>query len=210
MKRRMIRVTVVMAVLLTGVMGVSGLMGTMSAPAEAGDDLEFTFFLPRPLVDCTGSADPFADCPAGATASNGETIAMNGTGTLSIDAEDGEPDDVDGGGGFVHTAVGDPVSGSGSGTWEAKKLLMFETYGPGVGTPAAWRTGRALILVHLEYDDGLEADAILEIGCRLPGNGGIPGTIEGMRILIGGGLNFNAAADPRATLFVDLTEPDDD
>ena len=74
----------------------------------------------------------------------------------------------------------------------------------------AWRTGRALILVKLKYDSGMKAHAILEVGCRLPGNGGIPGTIEGIRILIDGGLNFNEAADPRATLFIDITDQDDD
>ena len=34
---------------------------------------------------------------------------------------------------------------------------------------------------------------------------GVSGTIEGIRLLIGGGgLNFNIAADPRSTLFIDM------
>ena len=229
MRRRMIRATVVMAILLAGVMGISGLMGAMSASAEAGDsdDLEFTFLVSpgRPLVsdacDQNNATTSFANCPDMATASvspngitNGQSIEMKGEGTLRIDAEDGEPENVDGGGRFVHKIGGDSFGG----TWEAKKLLMFETYGPPgdaflAANPdkTAWRTGRALILVHLVDDTGtVEADAILEIGCRLPGNGGVSGTIEGIRLLISGGLNFNVAADPRATLFVDITDQEDD
>ena len=212
MRRRVVLATVVMAALLVGVMGISGLMGTMSPSAEAGDDLEFEWHV--------GFGTPIA--ATASTSPNGipsfQKIAIEGSGTLEIDAEDRDPKDVDGGGTFVHTT--DTDSGASvSGTWEAKQLLMFESYGPPsdgfiAGNPAVfatWRGGRAFILVHLEYDgDGLEADAILEIGCRLPGADGISGTIEGIRLVIDGGLNFNVAEDPKDTLFVDLSEPDDD
>ena len=161
----------------------------------------------------------FDNCPDMAKASvsvsdvsNDQSIEMKGEGTLRIGA-DGEPKAVDGSGGFVHR-IGEE---SFIGTWEAKKLLLFETYGPGDPTllaerfpgvdTSAWRTGRALILVHLVDVDGtMQADAILEIGCRLPGNPGVSGTVEGIRLLISGGLNFNEPADPRATLFIDMTD----
>ncbi len=161
----------------------------------------------------------FANCPDMAKASmsisdlaNDQSIEMKGEGTLRIGA-DGEPKAVDGSGGFIHI-IGEE---SFIGTWEAKKLLLFETYGPGDPTllaerfpgvdTSAWRTGRALILVHLVDVAGtMQADAILEIGCRLPGNSGVSGTVEGIRLLIADGLNFNEPADPRATLFVDLTD----
>ncbi len=143
--------------------------------------------------------------------SNDQSIEMKGEGTLRIGAKGGEPKNVDGSGGFV-LRIGEE---SFIGTWEAKRLLLFETYGPGDPTlladrfpgvdTSAWRTGRALILVHLVDDAGtMQADAILEIGCRLPGNPGVSGTVEGIRLLISGGLNFNEPADPRATLFIDL------
>ena len=193
-----------MAALLVGVMGVSGLVGTMSAPAEAGDDLEFEWHVGfGTLITATASVSP-EQTPV--VIPNDQTIGIEGFGHLSIGAEDGEPEDVDGGGTFVHTIGGDSFSG----TWEAKQLLMFDSYGPDPTLPFPdWRGGRALILVHLEDDTGtMEADAILEIGCRLPGSPGISGTIEGIRIVIDGGLNFNVAADPRDTLFVDLNEED--
>ena len=220
MKRRIATATVVIAALMVAVMGISRLMGAMSASADNGDDLEFTYLVSpgRPLVsdacDQNDADTSFANCPDMATASNGETIEIKGSGTLSVDAEDGEPDDVDGGGEFVHKIGSDSFGG----TWEAKELLMFDTYGPAGDdfiavdpeVREAWRTGRALILVHLVYDGGMEADAILELGCRLPGNAGVSGTLEGMRILISGGLNFSDAADPRATLFIALDDDDDD
>ena len=225
MKRRMILATVVMAALLVGMMGISGLMGAMSASAEAGgsDDLEFTYLispgrvLDNPLCDQGAPAlqgmpgGSFARCPNMAMAANGDTIEILGAGTLAVDADDGEPEDVDGGGTFTHNFA---AGGSESGTWEAKELLMFDSYGTCPLCDPAWRAGRALILVHLEYDGGMEADAILELGCRLndPGlpGGGIPGTIEGIRLLISGGQNFNMESDPRATLFIDITDEDDD
>ena len=223
MKRSMILSIFVMATLLLGVMGLSGLVGADTS--DSGDDLEFTWLVSpgrslEPGCD-QDAADAFDNCPALATASesteitNDQSIEIKGEGTLRIDAEDGEPKGVDGGGRFIHTIDGNTFTG----TWEAKQLLMFETYGPGNAAfiavdpevRAAWRTGRALILVHLEDDAGtMETDAILEIGCRLPGNLGISGTIEGIRLLLGSGLNFNEAADPRATLFIDITDNDDD
>jgi len=230
MKRRIVMATVVMAALMVAVMGVSGLMGAMSTSPVAADsgNLEFEWHAASGKsldnLDCdqdapadVGSPDgSFALCPDMATAANGETIEMIGSGTLRIHAKDGSPKKVDGGGAFDHTIDGDSFTG----TWEAEQLLMFETYGPGGAdfiavdptVRTAWRTGRALIMVHLVYDNGMEADAILEIGCRLPGNTTlIPGTLEGIRLLVGdGGLNFNDASDPRSTLFVDLNDDDDD
>ena len=39
---------------------------------------------------------------------------------------------------------------------------------------------------------------------------GIFGTIEGARVFVDGGLNYNIAADPKLTLFVNLGSDDDD
>ncbi|MFQ6028034.1 MAG: hypothetical protein ACE5Q6_11120, partial [Dehalococcoidia bacterium] len=203
----------------------AGPSGAMLASIDHSSDLVFKYIvspggrnLNSETCDQNDADTAFANCPDMARASmsisgvtNDETIEMKGEGTLRIGAESGEPKSVDGGGGFVHTVGGESFIG----TWQAKRLLMFETYGP--GDPArlaerfpgvdtsAWRTGRVLILVHLMDVAGtIDADAILEMGCRLPGNPGVSGTVEGIRLLISGGLNFNEPADPRGTLFIDM------
>ena len=220
----------VIATLLMGVIGGSALAGAMSASADDdGGNLKFeyhvSFGVPLDNPDCDQTALPFTPpgmgafnlCPDMATASesfngipNDQSIEMKGQGTLSISGKDGKPKKINGGGGFIHTT--DLANGvSESGTWKAKRLLMFESYGPGdASLPADWRGGRALMLVRLTYDSGEKVDAILELGCRLPGAPGISGTIEGIRLVVGGGLNFNEAADPRSTLFVAITDQDDD
>jgi hypothetical protein len=60
---------------------------------------------------------------------------------------------------------------------------------------------------------GAEVNTVLEVGCHLPGNPGAPGTIEGVRLKVRGGLNFNQAIESRITLFINLgaeEEEDDD
>ncbi|MFQ6024447.1 MAG: hypothetical protein ACE5NW_17160, partial [Acidiferrobacterales bacterium] len=67
--------------------------------------------------------------------------------------------------------------------------------------------GRALIRILMvsQFGDGV-ALATLELGCRLPApfTPAPPGTIEGVRVNVHGGLNFNMAVDPRSTLFIEL------
>ncbi len=223
MKRRIILTTLVMATLLVSVVGVSTLLGERGVSA-ANHTLEYSYKVSpgRGLIndacDQTNADTAFTECPDIATASadasgllNDQSITVKGSGTLSVDAADGTPKIVTGGGFFIHKTGEDAVLG----TWEAKQLLMFETYGPPGAEHlaekpdrAAWRTGRALILVHLVDENGKEAAAVLEVGCRLPGNSGISGTIEGVRLVIGGGLNFDQVPDQRATLFV-LNKGDD-
>ena len=211
MRRKRLAVLVAVLVVVAGALYGSGMMGA-SAEADSSDEQEFRWMVGVGVVDfpAPGGLLCAFGCPVFATAANDDTIEIAGEGTLAIDADDGEPEDVDGGGTFTHNFA---AGGSASGTWEAKQLLMFDAYGPGPGLPADWRAGRALILVRLVAGD-MEADAILEIGCRLnaPGlpGGGIPGTIEGIRLLISGGQNFNMEEDPRATLFIDITDEDDD
>ncbi len=60
---------------------------------------------------------------------------MKGEGILRIGARVGEPKNVDGSGGFVLRIGEDSFIG----TWEAKRLLLFETYGPGDPTLLAER-----------------------------------------------------------------------
>jgi len=141
----------------------------------------------------------------------GGSIAIQGAGELAVSRK-GKPRHVDGGGTY---AIFGPAPSPGklgvrveSGSWRAKKLLQFDSYGPGKGFPpelSAWRAGRAIIQIHLRPRRGRKSDAILEVGCRLgPANPGIPGTIEGVRVMVDDGLYYNIPADPKSTLFVDL------
>ncbi len=184
--------------------------GVTVATADHGD-LSYEYFFGEAGFDIYGDAIPN---DTKATASNGDVIEIQGKGTLGIRrVDEGLVErSVTGGGEFTQNlSDGSTVSGS----WEAKQLLIFDHYGP---TPSRqpccleeWETGRALILVHLTVDgeQGRGSDAVLEIGCRLPGNNGSPGTIpevtgtiEGVRLKVEGGPDFSHAADPKATLFI--------
>ena len=136
-------------------------------------------------------------CPDVARASNGDTIEITGEGTLSV-----HPKSVSGGGSFTHNFAG---GGSVSGTWTVTKLLHFESYGSppaAVGLPSTWEAGRAKMEVHL-VADGMEADAILTVGCILPGVE-VPGRLfEGSTLKVKGVANFKMA-DLGATLFIRL------
>jgi hypothetical protein len=151
-------------------------------------------------------------CPTAAVASNDDTIEIGGEGKLSIRQKDGKPKSITGGGSFLHKdAAGDVLR---VGTWTEEKLLSFDPLGPGVGPPPTWEAGRAKIRVRLVDDvGGAEADAVLEVGCHLPGT---PDTIEGVRVIEGvrlkvrGGLNFNQAIEPRITLFINLGAEEDE
>ncbi len=139
----------------------------------------------------------------GAFSGEGGSIAIQGGGELKV-SKKGKPQHVNGGGLFAQfDESGALIS---SGTWKARKLLLFEAYGEDDMTPLpdGFESGRVLIRIRLDPEDGKKVDAVLEIGCRLPGNKGIFGTIEGARVMVDGGLNYNLPADPKSTLFVNL------
>jgi hypothetical protein len=166
--------------------------------ASAADDAghaTFRYLVGAGFTELGQVCDLGIPCPDGAMASNRDTIEISGEGTLR------GPESVSGGGSFLHKNSAGHVLHVG--TWTAKQLLSFESLGPGAGTPPTWEGGRALVLVRLVADEGgLEANAILEVGCELPGNP--PGIIEGVRLKVVNGLNFNQAFEPRATLFINL------
>ena len=181
-------------ILLTGWLLVPGIA---SAEQETRFDYLFggtAFGIPE--GECT-DAPPVPDfCITSATAFFGESVEIQGSGDLELDLH-GNDHKVTGNG-FWRTDRG-------RGRWKAKKLLMFDSYGPGDVPPnePAWRSGRALILIELSGADGTRS-AVLEVGCRIAGNDGlgVGETIEGVRLTIEGGLNYNIAADPRITLFI--------
>ncbi len=201
---------VILAIVMLGTLIMAGVPGASAGSAT----LEYRYLIPRPLIDelppsnlCeasdnpSGVADPFADCPAGATAENGDVIDINGNGSFTLN-----PKSATGSGRFTHHFAG---GGSMNGTWTATELLSFKTYGPSPVIPdPTFRSGLARIRVHLLADNGTEADGILTVGCILPEVKMPGGVFEGVRLNVPGLLNFNKEAAPRGTLFV-LTSGDD-
>ncbi len=160
---------------------------------------------PIPVIPGTPTCRPeaFAEDFAGAFPGEGGSIAIQGQGELKI-SKKGKPQHVNGGGLFAqYDETGNLIS---NGTWEARRLLLFDPYGEDDLTPLpdGFESGRVLIRIVLDPGDGDKVGAVLEIGCRLPGNRGIFGTIEGARVMVDGGLNYNLPADPKSTLFVNL------
>jgi hypothetical protein len=141
-----------------------------------------------------------AEDSPGAILGAGGSIAIQGSGEIKV-SKKGKPKHVNGGGLFAQFDHSGNVFSSG--TWKAKKLLSFDAYGEDNTSPfpPGFEAGRVLMLIELKPEGGKKGkkiDAVLEIGCRLPGNKGIFGTI------VDGGLNYNLAADPKSTLFVNL------
>jgi hypothetical protein len=189
---------------LAGLVFAVAVTGAMSARAEDNDtNIVFRYLVGSGFTELGQVCNLGVPCPPAAMASNGHTIEMSGEGKLSILRENGKPRSITGGGSFIHRdAVGQVLN---VGTWTAEKLLRFDPFGPGVGTPPTWEAGNANLRVRLVTDsEAMEADAVLEVGCHLPGNSGAPGTIEGVRLNVRGVLDFNQAIQPRATLFINL------
>lgn len=121
-------------------------------------------------------------CPDIARASNGDTIELTGSGTLSI-----HPSSVAGGGDFTHkNAAGDVRA---TGTWTALELESFTSYGSEADLPPNLEGGHAVILVQLFVGGAPVHTAILTVDCEIgkppPGHG------EGIRLAVQGALNFN-------------------
>ncbi len=189
---RLQRLLVVTAFVVLGVLpaaGVSADAGAQTLEYHVGDAL-------------LAAINP-AFSPAIALAPSGDTIEIMGNGTLSL-----HPKSVTGEGTFVHKGpTGDIV---GSGTWTASKLLSFNNYGPSTDPtfPASFRGGQAEILVHLVGTPAgggptVEADAVLRVTCRLPGDSGPAhqGADEGITLNVKDATNFNKRAGG-ATLLI--------
>jgi hypothetical protein len=196
---------------------------TATGVAKAGKgDMKYGYHLGDAFLECVNESDlptasPIDVIPgtptcrpeavaqdfAGAFPMEAGSIAITGSGELKV-SKKGKPQHVNGGGLFAQFDLSGNVFSSG--TWKAKKLLSFDAYGEDNTTPLpdGFEAGRVLILIELKPEGGKKIAAILEIGCRLPGNKGIFGTIEGARVFVDGGLNYNLPADPKSTLFVNL------
>lgn len=94
--------------------------------------------------------------------SNGDTIHVKGTGTLSIHDKS-----VTGGGTFVHNhASGEEFA---HGTWEATALIAFVSYGDGSaqGLPSSLLGGMMKMRVNILVDGNVVATGVLTIFCEL-------------------------------------------
>jgi hypothetical protein len=133
------------------------------------------------------------NCPDVASAPNGDTISISGSGTLSI-----HPNSVTGGGTFTHKdASGNVLS---TGTWTAQQLLSFVSYGTSQGVPPTFEGGKALMLIHLSPNTGGSGfDGVLRITCVI---GSPPaGAHEGIRLNVQDVINFNKEVSGE-TLFI--------
>ena len=132
-----------------------------------------------------GSGVPcsISECPDVASAPNGDTITIAGSGTLSI-----HPDSVTGSGTFTHKDASGTVLAEG--TWAAQQLLSFVSYGTSPGLPPTFEGGKALVLIHLSPNAGGSGfDAVLRITCLV---GSPPvGAHEGIRLNVQDVINFN-------------------
>ncbi len=196
-KQYRVAFSIVIALVLFAVPSIGDAREARRASAEQETRFDYLFggtAFGIPEGECT-DAPPVPDfCITSATAFFGESVEIQGSGDLELDLH-GDDHKVTGNG-FWRTDRG-------RGRWKAKKLLMFDSYGPGVGVSPDWRSGRALILIELSGARATRS-AVLEVGCRLPGNDGLGEgeTIEGVRLTVEGGLNYNNADDPSITLFI--------
>jgi hypothetical protein len=200
----------VLATALTATLGLT----SASAHSDSG---EFRWLASAGMHDFGPLCPGPTDCPDAAMAPNGDIIEIVGEGTLSIKDNKRKKKGhghkhkgkVSGSGSYRHTdSAGNVVD---VGTWTARKLLDFESFGPSKIFPPHWLQGLALMRIHMVSQFGdMEAIAELELGCRLPEPVTVtpPGTIEGIRLKVKGGLNFDMALDPRATLFLQISDDD--
>ncbi len=123
-------------------------------------------------------------CPDITMASNGDTVALDGSGSLSV-----HPSSVTGSGTFVHNNPSGHERAHG--TWEAKALMSFVSYGNATpqGLPANLFGGKAVIRVTLLVGGTPVHDAVLTVYCLLghPPNG----SHEGIRLNVQDVINFN-------------------
>lgn len=164
--------------LIVAVVGFASMAGRS---VSAGETANYSYLIGEGFL-C--DLDPSA-CPDISTASNGHTVEVTGSGTLSI-----HPKSVTGAGTFVHKdAEGDVLA---EGTWTAEQLISFHSYGSGSvqGLPEELEGGLALIRVGLYVGGEKVSTAILQVDCLLGDK--IPsGAAEGIRLAVQGAPNFN-------------------
>jgi len=139
--------------------------------------------------------EPTIEGPDKTVAPNGDTIIIEGSGTLSIHSKS-----VTGSGEFEHKNAAGTVLVSG--TWEAQELISFKSFGtPGDPFPPEFEGGKAVIRIHLSPSAGGDGfDALLQIYCVIAGVAP-PGFGEGIRLVVPDVINFNTPVFGQ-TLFI--------
>jgi len=131
------------------------------------------------IISLTGGAPPGPINPGGhasASAPDGDTITLMGSGTFVAPASGGGSGAVTGGGTWSTTA-----NGGASGTYTVTGLVSWESAGPQACCPfmdnidEGTRTNGTAVLT-IAFDDG--ATGVLTIGCHGPG--APPGIFEGI------------------------------
>jgi hypothetical protein len=150
---------------------VISLMSAIGAAADSGS-ATYHYLLGVPPIEG----------PDVTMASDGSTVTLTGTGTLSVHAKS-----ISGSGTFtIKDSAGNVTS---SGTWAAQSLSSFVSYGCGILSgnpiPPNFCGGEALIQVQLSTGQS----AVLDVACLV----GTPpaGKHEGIRLAVQGGPNFN-------------------
>ncbi len=166
---------------------ITALLSAMLPVAIAGAAKPTTMTLGWHIGDdFLGAVDPSLAVPSVTMASsNGDTIHIKGTGTLSLHDKS-----VTGGGTFVHNhASGEEFA---HGTWEATALIAFVSYGDGSaqGLPSFLLGGMAKIRINILADGNVVATGILTIFCEL-GNKIPNGSSEGITLVVQDFINFN-------------------
>ncbi len=121
-------------------------------------------------------------CPDVVKASNGDTMAISGQGTFTL--EDG---DITGGGTFTHSDSSGKVLASG--TWTATELLSFTSFGPDPtgSLPPNLVGGLALIEVKLSPSGTHRSfEAVLQVDCGINS----PTGAEGVMLTVEDRLSF--------------------
>ena len=116
---------------------------------------------------------------------NGDTITVNGTGTLSVQSKS-----ATGGGMFVHrNTAGNEIA---HGTWEARALISFVSYGDASPQqlPSFLFGGKAMIRVKILVGGTPVHDGILTVFCELGSR--IPASVhDGITLNVQDAINFN-------------------
>jgi hypothetical protein len=142
------------------------------------------------IISLVGGNPPGPINPGGnasATAPDGDTITLTGSGTFVAPASGGGSSAVTGGGNWTTTS-------GGSGTYAVTGLVSWISAGPQAATPAfidnideGTRTNGTAVLT-IEFSDG--AQGVLTVGCHGPG--APPGIIEGIATTKGYKIYYEA------------------
>lgn len=127
--------------------------------------------------------DP-SGCPDISMADNGDTIAVAGSGTFSL-----QPFTATGSGTFLHKSPTGEIKGNG--TWVVLRLVAFHSFGDATpqGLPSNLEGGQLLLLVQLQVGGTPVFNAILNVDCAL--GRPPPGQSEGITLAVQNVINFN-------------------